>query len=214
MKISFNEIAMTVVKAARGAGLEWGLAEEAAEAGRWLAGFDLPWAAPLLGLFEIADWHGAIAGDARCLRPVSPGGWLCPIRVGAFLSDLGAEAPPLILAVRRPLLLLPFVARRGFSIEVAWEGARFCLDAGGPACSCTSESAIDPVSAAWVRVGSMTTAPRDRRLSATAPLSAIDCPIVDDVAWEALKRLEFRTYVPASLRSRRAGAGPSSQDSD
>ena len=63
MKISFNEIAMTVLKAARGAGLEWGLAEEAAEAGRWLAGFYLPWAAALLGLFETSDWHGAIAGD-------------------------------------------------------------------------------------------------------------------------------------------------------
>ena len=181
MKISFNEIEMTLLKAARGAGLEWGLAEEAAAAGRWLAGFDLPWAAPLLGLFATGDWHGAIAGDARCLRPVAPHDWLCPLRVGAFLSDLGAEAPPLILAVRRPLLLLPFAARRAFPVEVAWEGARFCLDAGGPACSCASEGAIDPVSAAWVRVGPMTDAPPDPRLSRT------DCPIVDDADWRGVE---------------------------
>ena len=34
MKISFHEIEMTILKAARGAGMEWGLAEEAAQAAR------------------------------------------------------------------------------------------------------------------------------------------------------------------------------------
>ena len=121
MIVSLNEIESLALKAARGAGMSWGLAEEAAEAARLARrAFALPWAAALLGLFETADWHGAIAGDERCLRPVSPGEWLCPIRVGAFLSDLGAAAPPLILAVRRPLLLLPFVARRAFPSK--WPG--------------------------------------------------------------------------------------------
>jgi hypothetical protein len=208
MRIAFNEIEMTVLKAARGAGMEWGLAEEAAQSGRWLAGFDLPWAAPLLGLFATGDWRGSIAGDARCLRPAAPDGWLCPIRVGAYLSDLGEEAPPLILRLRHPILLLPFVARRTIAVEVAWEGARFWLDAGGPACHCEPASAIDPVSADWVRVGPIAAAPPGKRLPPT------DRPVVDSAAWEALKRLEFRTYVPESLRSRRAGAGPASQDDD
>ncbi|NJO21709.1 MAG: DUF3726 domain-containing protein [Sphingomonadales bacterium] len=43
MIVSLNEIENLSLKACRGAGMSWGLAEEAAQAARWLAG---------------AAWHG------------------------------------------------------------------------------------------------------------------------------------------------------------
>ena len=46
MIVSFNEIETTILKAARGAGMEWGLAEEAAQAARFLARLGLPFEAP------------------------------------------------------------------------------------------------------------------------------------------------------------------------
>jgi Protein of unknown function (DUF3726) len=209
MKISFNEIEMTILKAARGAGMEWGLAEEAAQAARWLAGFDLPWADPLLGLFQTANWHSLMIGDEQCLRPVSPRDWLCPITVGAYLSDLGEKAPQAIERVRRPILLLPFAARGRRSAELAWEGARFRLEAGGAACSCEADGTIDPACAEWITLEHRTDGPGHKM-----PLLRGGSPTVDDAAWEALKRFEFRTYVPASLRSRLEGAGPALEDND
>jgi hypothetical protein len=209
MKISYNEIEMTILKAARGAGMEWGLAEEAAQAARWLAAFDLPWAEPLLGIFETGSWDTFMTGDEQCLRPVSPGNWLCPIRAGAYLSDLGDKAPRVIERVRRPILLLPFAVRGMKSVELSWEGARWRLEARGTACRCKAEGAIDPESAERVTLDHRTDGPGHEM-----PLLRGDTPTVEEAAWEALKRFEFRTYVPASLRSRLAGAGPALDDND
>lgn len=41
MSHSLNEIAALAKRAARGAGLSWGMAEEAGRAARWLASYDL-----------------------------------------------------------------------------------------------------------------------------------------------------------------------------
>ena len=50
MIVSLNEIESLALKAARGAGMSWGLAEEAAVAASWLAARSLPWAETLADL--------------------------------------------------------------------------------------------------------------------------------------------------------------------
>ena len=52
MIVSLNEIEGLSYKAARGAGMSWGLAEEAAFATRWLAVRDANWSGSLIALLE------------------------------------------------------------------------------------------------------------------------------------------------------------------
>ena len=86
--LSLGEAEALAREAARGAGLPWGLAEEAGRAARALCAADLP------GL------------DALALRLLVGGP--CPIRAGCRASDAGEV--PKVLDVAVPLLLLPFLA--------------------------------------------------------------------------------------------------------
>ena len=93
MAFSLNEIEATCKRAARGAGLPWGLAEEAGKAARWLTARGLPGAEELAEVLARND--GKSYGD---LAPVSadgvwraPAGRLCPIVTGAALCDRAAE---------------------------------------------------------------------------------------------------------------------------
>ena len=104
MSWSLGETAALALKAARGAGLSWGLAEEAAAAVIWLHSNNLP------GISALCSYLGNPDG-----KPRTDGA--CPILTGCALID-GAMASPKrageiteIGPVRAPLLLLPFVAR-------------------------------------------------------------------------------------------------------
>ena len=54
--LSLNQIEQTTRKAARGAGLAWGLADETGRAVRWLHAHGLP------GVAALADWLESIGG--------------------------------------------------------------------------------------------------------------------------------------------------------
>jgi len=206
MRVSFNEIEMTVLKAARGAGMEWGLAEEAAQCARWLALFDLPWQRAIVAVLQARDWYGEIVRDKKAIRPVSPNDRLCPIKAGAFLSDLGGDGPGLIERVRCPMLLLPFAARLAGLLRLSWKEARIWLDSGRPAVggdlADLELSYVDQVTI------------EDAACLDQPVLMRISDPSVDLNLWRKLKMLEARTYVPASLRSRIGGAGPTAGDND
>ena len=130
--LSLSEIEALCFKAARGAGLSWGEAEEAGWAAAWLARAGL--SGPDLLLAWLNDL-GALK------RPVpAPGHWrapaapLCPLRTGIALADHAGlaegpgHAPLCVQTVARPPLVLPFVARaaeiageisHGFALEFA-----------------------------------------------------------------------------------------------
>lgn len=93
--LSRTETRALAVKAARGAGLDWGLAEEAGFATEALA------ARGIDGLSLLARWlsqHGA--------SPLR-----CPITLGAELADLPPAGPLRLGKVAYPALLLPFLSR-------------------------------------------------------------------------------------------------------
>jgi hypothetical protein len=206
MRVSFNEIEMTVLRAARGAGMEWGLAEEAAQCARWLALFDLPWQWAVLSALQAGAWQANITHDGKSLGHGSPSEWLCPIKTGAYLSDLGEHGPGLIKRVLRPILLLPFAARLAVAVRLSWKGASVWLNVDGPAVEADSTD-LDPpyVDRVTIDVAACVDRPAlPRRRD----------PTVDLTTWHELKWLESRTYVPGSLRSRLAGAGPATADDD
>ena len=209
MIVSLNEIETTVLKAARGAGMEWGLAEEAAQAAGWLARYALPWEAPLLALLGSAVWRTPPRLDGNHLRPRSADAWLCPVRAGAYLSDLGEGAPTVIERVLHPLLLLPFAARRDTALDLEWSRVTVRLDAGTVVIEPTNAAGLDATRADRVTLTRSTLA-RPRQVSPPRRLGVA----VEEMAWARLQDFVARTYVPASVKSRLGGAGPATDDND
>ena len=133
---SLSELEALARDAAHGAGLPWGLAEEAGVAVRWLVARRLP------GAELAADWLER-RGDHDSAELAPSGGrgiWLaqgerlCPFVAGAAIADRAAGE--LVLGpVAAPLLLAPFAAlaarAQGGGLELAWEGALVCLAVDG-----------------------------------------------------------------------------------
>lgn len=204
MSLSFNEIEAIALKAARGAGVSWGLAEEAAFAARWLAERGFDWAEALLARCK-ADVSDAVSIEAGCIE----GQTLCPLRVGAFLADAGMPGDGVeIRDVAVPLLLLPFVARASQQAVVVRTGSELVawIEQGQIH---TDRRQINPLVSAPVRIRSGP-CPAGFELM---PLLARPLPIGVEMA-EGLAAFERRTYVPATVQSRLAGAGAGLSDND
>lgn len=214
MLCSLNEIRALATGAARGAGLPWGVAEEAGRAARWLEARGLAGLAALEGALErlsAPDWR-------RCF-PVPEGavwraeaGEMDGLLAGMTLADRANGPLPfdaggaLVLArVRRPLLAVPFLA------GVAGVcGARLAVSAGGmPAVGIGPQSAGEACRALegmalaeTVRIekaGGGAMPPDLPRLSSSIP--------ADDEIYARLARWAARTHVPESAESRVRGAG-------
>ena len=199
MSWSLGETAALALKAARGAGMSWGLAEETAASVVWLHSRGLP------GISALCSYLGQAAA------PQSPEGG-CPIMTGCALFDGMMDVPetssqPLDLGhVHAPLLLLPFVARlepghywlqapglQG-TVDIAkgdgWQS--HCLRGSG---SCTvslgDRPQVDPALEMITRVDGRFTCCVDR-----------------------LDAYAHRTYAPATGQSRMSGAGAGLTDND
>ncbi|RCW79031.1 DUF3726 domain-containing protein [Paracoccus lutimaris] len=208
--LSRNEIEALCLKAARGAGMPWGLAEEAGFAAGWLALHGLDGAAlllahltdPLESRFAISDrqWSGMDG--------------LCPIAVGAALDDHAAlpagicAGPVSLRALRRPVLALPLLARMAAAM-----GRALVLDWNGGQARITASGAIAPDDLAMLAA----LCEADLTISVTADAAAAPAPTgiasVSEQALAGLQALAMRTTVPASEQSRR-GAGAAASDND
>ena len=211
MIVSLNEIEGLSYKAARGAGMSWGLAEEAAFATRWLAVRDANWGRSLIALLER---HGDTAAPAlRELEMSSSraGVAMCPIHAGAAVADLLPFNNRMTLHdVLLPVWLLPFaerIARATLNVELTWSTGVCSVRADAPLPLSASEL---PERLEWLRI--------ERRASNrtdSATRSAIPAGVPADPGdWAKLETWAHRTYVPASLKSRLAGAGAGLSDND
>ena len=118
--LSFYETGVLARRATRGAGYDWGLAEEATFAAGWLCDYGVDGADVLSRYFRRVDGQ-AVA--SRMVRSWPSGNvWegdafgnspLCPLCLGAALSDFGLPSgveKVVISKVYAPVLLLPFIA--------------------------------------------------------------------------------------------------------
>ena len=187
LDLSLNEVETLAQKAARGAGLPWGAAEDAGRSAAWMARHVGAWAEPLLTLLEspppaalsplllagqLAD--GAVAAAARVVQPL----WLLP----GLLAGPGRCNP---------------VALRLGEAEIRCNPDE-TPSATLPAAALAALPAV-PVA---VRLGEGRLPGLPYDLPARFRRSAV--PVA---AWERLQALAARTYVPASLESRLRGAG-------
>lgn len=217
--MSRGEVAALCMKAARGAGMAWGLAEEAGFAAAWLAGRGIDGPGHLLAHLMAAQgraWADLCPAVAKGRWTALPERALCPIALGATLCDHAAlpEGPGIgcelwIGPVDHPVFLLPFLVviaqEAHVTFRLAWEGGEMSTDA--------SAAALDTAARALGGRTSM-----DLRLACHAGgVPAADAmtplPAVAGDTIGALNELAMRTTVPASAASR-AGAGAGTTDND
>ncbi|NRB04332.1 MAG: DUF3726 domain-containing protein [Rhodobacteraceae bacterium] len=211
MNRSIGEIESQVKTAARGAGYANGLAEEAAKAVGWLAGFDGSKACAAFASLlseraagDIAEFDAAFVGNALHAK-FEP---LCPITAGAAISDWadGAEDPALETgAVAHPVLLVPFVAAiaRSHTLTLSLEADGFR--------AVTNGTALSTRGAAPARATSVVIQPASNVLDPLDKQTRADIP---GALWSVLKRFAHHTYAPSTEESRRLGAGSGETDQD
>ena len=210
VRLSCNEAEALCLKAARGAGLSWGLAEEAGFAARWLyaRGVDGP-GTLLAHLDQISAASSDLVWADGVLR-AGDGDMLCPIAVGAALSDFAAVCRDSVRAgpVDRPLLVLPFVhqiAREsGGPVALTWAGGRVSVSAAGEVTGALA--ALAAADAAEIAITPVTAAPE-----ATSAPHAVAATATDTIT--RLNAYAMLTTVPASAASR-ADAGSANGDND
>ncbi len=216
MTWSLNEIETLTRKAARGAGLSWGLAEEAGKATRWLCSAGLPGPAALAGLLTQND--GTDYGQLCPITTNDPwqakGGTLCPLIAGAALCDraaaLSAGDGITLRNVAYPLLLVPFVAAASeladATLAIRWGDVK-TTHRGEDAWFSTTTEAFTAPQAQDIHVGPASL-PTDR------PLERLYRGAMDRQIADILGAFAHRTYAPDTPESRMAGAGAGTSDND
>ncbi|MBY6057778.1 DUF3726 domain-containing protein [Leisingera daeponensis] len=209
MSYALNEVEATAKRAARGAGYDWGLAEEAAKAARWLCAQGLDGAAVLAGVLDAGFAAGLPAHVPQDLQ----GDWLaqaplCPLASGAALSDCAArllQAPLKAGPVFRPAMILPFAAMAarqiGVCVTVEGEGFQAVTDGIGLRC----EGALPDTAAQLTIRAAGSLASANPNCTRAEP---------EEAAWAVLNRFAHKTYAPATEESRRLGAGAGLSDND
>lgn len=214
---SLNEVEGLAARAARGAGLPWGLAEETGKAARWLASCGLDWSSTLVGLLADHPHLAALASGAQTvLSPAEYGKPLSPIVAGAHIDDIALLAGDLAIAATAwPLWLLPFAARAAnettAAVILGWADVAVTIWPYGGDVSGNAGALLTPLAegVTWSHVAPGATAPA----TGTALTRVARSAVADD-DWQRLVALGARTFVPASAHSRMAGAGAGLIDND
>lgn len=216
---SLNEVEIYGRRAARGAGMPWGLAEEAGKASRWLAERGLPGVELLVRLLTANDGrsYASMAPVIVDGRWQAPAGELCPVCSGAALSDridvLARGEEICLSALAYPLLLAPFLDHSWrldeASYELRWPNVRVSVFAGDVMLDCQKASAhlSERVDEVKVSVGTYRKAHPTHR----PRIGGVKTPLA---VWRAMGVLAKRTYVPATEESRARGAGAGRSDND
>lgn len=218
-RLSRNEVEALCLKAARGAGMPWGLAEEAGFAAGWLAARGVDGASVLLAHLTARPEHSdGIVIENRIWSSQSGGG-LCPIAVGAALADhAGLEegvgsGPVTIMNLRHPGLVMPHLAglaRASKTLLVLdWDGGSAQMSAAGEV---DRANLLALIHVPMARLVVRSCDPMASAIVATRFTPADICPLTS-ATLAGLNALAMRTTVPASEQSRR-DAGASASDNN
>lgn len=215
---TLNEIEATGIRAARGAGLDWGIAEEAGRAARWLAAHGLPGPELLSELLIRTDGQDYVEMAPNALEGVwtAPSGLLSPLIAGAALADHAAflaSGHAIELGnTAFPLLLLPYAKYCALAVdatvELTWEGVVAAVTPDAGLTISGNEDSLLVKSTPLVRCRTVTLDTTEG--IAIAPVRRA----VMAAAWNCLKDFAGRTYAPATAESRELGAGADRIDSE
>ena len=202
-------------KAARACGLDWGIAEEAGKAARWLAAFDLPGPETMLAHLQQlpAGEYRQFIPDCSCEPWQAPGGLLCPVITGAALADRSLQMLSghcfRLAATAYPLLLAATVGQAARChravFTTAWAGVRVSCFENGLSIEGNRDDLL------LERVDNITC--QQDELSEPQQLPSTQSYAIDYDVFKAIDQLAFLTYAPATEASR-AGAGAGLTDND
>lgn len=195
MSWSLGEARSLSIKAARGAGLAWGLAEETGFAVRWLQAQGAPGLRALAAYLRAREEAGGQEAAA------------CPIELGCRLLDGGLVLPCDLGQVSQPLLLVPFIAAAtpAGTSGLAWDGVELLVAPEALESAAPTERLL--TARATCRATGRGARPLRRQRWQRVPESEGEAMI-------ALTAFAARTYAPASEQSRLAGAGAGLNDND
>ena len=202
---SLGETAALATKAARGAGMPWGLADETGVAVSWLHAHGIPGLAALCRYLKwrdngiVTQWPDRPAG-AACY---------CPIALGTAYMD---GAIPLTLAtgtIREPVLMLPFIAKRntGQPMQVDLGDMSIHLSKDGVCSPYPNTALLISQANCNINHATDTAAMAPYELTHRVPSYFFGCVAV-------LTEFAKKTYAPATDESRMAGAGAGLNDND
>lgn len=220
MQLSAGEWASLGIKAARGAGYSWGLAEEFGASLATLAQWGINGAGPalalcaaqaVLGLPQMTEINGGVWGQA--------GAPLCPVTTGALICDLGTSPqglfgphPLTLAAVAEPLMLLPFLdglaAREGRAVQISTPKAALVFGGLFPLDANEITQFAD-----HARDATLTLCAKPSRYGASVPRAPYLQTITPET-YADLDRFALETTVPATAQSRETGAGAGLSDND
>ena len=213
---SNKEIRAFATRAARGAYMPWGLAEEAGASVAWLERHGLPVVQPLLELLRFFQGQDpatlgpkSLAGGEERQRSLS-----CPIVTGAYLSDLGGGAfddgPINLASVVSPILLAPFLVwisgDLNKTLTLKYDKVAVHISAEAIEIA-EGHDAWESKSAQWVTISLEESEPNLR--SNQFPRCDIS-----DAQRKVLEQFVEMTYLPESEHSKASGAGGGSVDDD
>lgn len=205
--LSLSETHALCAKATRGAGFDWGHAEEAGHAAAWLAAHNLPGCALILRRLQMGL-------DA----PPLPHSAQCPLRIGVALVDHvnlpeATQDYARLAHVALPGLLLPFVALaarlRRADVRVEAYGLKLTLHADG-----TAQHSEVMMAFCELALGDIAlTFGQQQARPVPHKAVSIQLPSTPTDIWRALDALALQVTVPPSDQSR-SGAGGEGSDND
>ncbi len=211
MSWSLGEARALCIKAAKGTGFSWGLAEETGAAVQWLHASNAP---GVEALAQYLDWRAdniklLCHGASRFSENHNESKAYCPIELGCAIQDLGFagidQLGNIIGKVCQPLLLVPFISRAHNSpITIKWENAAISAHSGG------MQSVSNKVD--LVCEQSICTAKIDSQKIHIDRQTRV--PSEDQASIDRLNYYAGKTYAPATEASRLAGAGAGLTDND
>lgn len=201
MQLSLNEIQVESRKAARGAGLSWGMAEEVGYATSWLVERGIDALPPLLEVLRSRSDTDQVSD---------------PLRIGTMIADhahaLGADEQLAFLQMRHPILVLPFLAiaarQCNRAITLQHEDGTWSL------LPQREDPGLLIAASKRTRIVAITCKAEDLPLRLETQRVRSNRLDVDDAVWHRLQDLAHRTYVPATEASRQSGAGAGRIDND
>ena len=201
-------------RAARGAGLDWGLAEETGKAIRWLSACNLPGAEALAKVLLLNQnkKYEELAPDSTEDTWSAPSGRLCPLICGSTMSDLSEEIAQgkaiTLRSVVKPLILLGYLVhvtkQTQKSVRLSWTQAELMVSSAGITLRGENTDALyanDVQCNVTESSGEFT------------PFGVIGRE-VEDSAWQTLTDFMTRYLAPNTDESRLVGAGAGFNDND
>jgi uncharacterized protein DUF3726 len=227
MRLSLNEVEVTVRKAGLGAGLPLGLAEDAGRAAAWLGARGWPVAELMAAALE--GWHAKlyVERDAAVWRIRTTSGACSVLRAAPSACDLVAAgarsgAPVCVESVLDlPMVAIAMAALASadsgisFAIEIAERPAALLL--AGEARLLTASAALaalrnQPVCIRTAMDQELETPPRSGAVRAGMEKS--EGAGVPAELWGPIRALADRMLVPATAHSHERGAGAGLIDTD